>query len=108
MMRRQQQQGRQNRWEYYVKNSRDAINSRYGCIIVTAGNPETLETLAAKGTPTAVGTAATAEFLATARIPGKSTAARRERTAGPIGAHEINGTAGNANNSRTRNWWKYR
>ncbi len=60
-----------------------------------------MEILAAKGTPTAVGTAATAEFLATARIPGKSTAVGTERAAGPTAAQEITGTAGNASNSRT-------
>jgi hypothetical protein len=45
-----------------------------------------LETLAAKGKPTAVGTAATAEFLAPARIPGTSAAVRTERAAGPTAA----------------------
>jgi hypothetical protein len=47
--------------------------------LVTAGIPETLEKLAAKGTPTAVGTAATAELLATARILGTFTATEQNR-----------------------------
>jgi hypothetical protein len=60
-----------------------------------------LETLAAKGTPTAEGTAAIAELLATARIPETSTAVRTERAVGLTAAQERTGTAGNANNSRT-------
>jgi hypothetical protein len=58
--------------------------------LVTAGTPETLETLAAIGTPTAVVTAATAEFLATARILGTSTAVRTERVVGPTAATRDN------------------
>jgi hypothetical protein len=101
---RQQQQGHQKRNKWIINKSiglQATAGRRRAGTMATAGTPETLESLEAEGTSTtegtsrALGMAAKAEILDSARIPKTSTAV------GPTAAQERTGTSGNADNSRT-------